>query len=173
MRPARFALIATLSLACLGAAAAPLPTSADLSAVAAQVRAAEIAFARTMAERRLDQFSEFVAEDAVFMGSTPHIGRAAVIDTWRAYFKDAQAPFSWAPDAVAASADGRTAISTGLARSPEGRVISRFTTVWRKDADGRWRVAVDQGVDPSTCSASQAGSSAALAHRPETHARPQ
>jgi len=26
-------------------------------------------------------------------------------------------------------------------------VISRFTSIWRKDADGHWRVVADQGVD--------------------------
>ena len=135
----------------LNALAAPLPSPAELASVAAEVKAAEVAFAKTMADRRLDQFTEFVAEDAVFNGATPHIGRAAVVDTWKGFFKAPQAPFSWAPDAVAPSADGRTAISTGLARDPAGKIVSRFTSIWRKDADGHWRVIVDQGVDACDC----------------------
>jgi len=173
MRPARLALLAPALVAALDASASvPLPTPAELAVVAAQVRAAEIAFAKTMADRRLDQFGEFVAEDAVFNGSGPHVGRAAVVESWKGYFKDAQAPFSWAPAAGAPTADGRTAISTGLARAPDGNVISRFTSLWRKDADGHWRVIVDQGVEQSACVA-QAGSSAAIARRPEAHSRPQ
>jgi len=145
MRPTLLACV--LCLATLDAVAAPLPTAADLSAIAADVKAAEIAFARTMADRKLDQFAEFVAEDAVFNGTTPHIGRAAVVETWKQFFAKPDAPFSWAPDAVAPTADGRHAISTGLARDPAGNVISRFTSIWRKDGDGKWRVVADQGVD--------------------------
>ncbi len=149
MRPALLA--AALSMFTLHAIAAPLPSAADLAAAAAEVKAAETAFAKTMADRRLDRFTEFVAEDAVFNGNKPHIGRAAVVETWKGFFDGPQAPFSWAPDAVAATADGRYAVSTGLARDPAGKVISRFTTIWRKDGDGRWRVVADQGVDVPDC----------------------
>ena len=153
MRPALIAC--ALSLVALDATAATLPSPADLAAAAAEVKAAEIAFAKTLADRRLDRFTEFVAEDAVFNGNQPHIGRAAVVQTWKGFFDGPQAPFSWAPDAVAASADGRHAVSTGLARDAAGKVISRFTTIWRKDGDGRWRVIIDQGVDVPDCAAPQ------------------
>ena len=149
MRPALLA--GAVSLASFAAFATPLPTPADLSAAAAEVRAAETAFAKSMADRRLDRFTEFVAGDAVFNGKQPHIGRAAVVATWKGYFDGPQAPFSWAPDAEAASTDGRLAVSTGVARDPAGKVISRFTTIWRKDGDGRWRVIVDHGVDAPDC----------------------
>jgi ketosteroid isomerase-like protein len=145
MRPVLLAC--ALSLAASDTLAASLPTPADLAANAADVRAAEIALARTMADRKLDRFGDFVADDAVFNGRTPHIGKAAVLETWKGFFDGPQAPFSWAPDAVAPAADGRHAISTGLARDPSGKVISRFTSLWRKEADGRWRVVADQGVD--------------------------
>lgn len=151
MRPVLLAC--TLSLASIPASAAPLPTDADLAAAAAEVRAAEIAFAKTMADRDINRFIEFVAEDAVFNGNQPHIGRTAVALAWHGYFETPRAPFSWAPDAVAASADGRHAVSTGLARDRAGKVISRFTTLWRKDDDGHWRVIVDQGVDAPDCAA--------------------
>ena len=149
MRPALLAC--GLSLSALNAVAAALPSQADLAAIVTDVKAAEAAFAKTMADRRLDLFTDFVAEDAVFVGATMNIGRANVVAKWSAFFKAAQAPFSWAPDAVAVAADGRTAVSTGLARAPDGKVISRFTSIWRKDADGHWRVIADQGVDACEC----------------------
>ena len=145
MRPALLACV--LSLFAFRALAAPLPSPADLAAIAADVKAAEIAFAKTMADRQFERFADFVADDAVFNGAKPHIGKAAVLDAWKGFFGAAPAPFSWAPDAVAPTADGRYAISTGLARDAAGKVISRFTSLWRKDADGRWRVVADQGVD--------------------------
>jgi ketosteroid isomerase-like protein len=128
-------------------AATPLPSANDLAAIAAEVKASEIAFARSMADRKLDKFTDFVAEDAVFNGRSAQIGRAAVVDAWKRFFEGAQAPFSWGPDAVAPTADGRYAISTGLVHNPDGKVSGRFTSIWRKDADGHWRVVADQGVD--------------------------
>jgi ketosteroid isomerase-like protein len=151
MRPALPAC--GLMLLALRAAAATLPSQADLAALVVDVKAAETAFAKTMADRRLDQFADFVAEDAVFVGAAMNIGRARVVEKWSGFFKAPQAPFSWAPDAVAVAADGRTAISTGLARDPAGKIVSRFTSIWRKDPDGRWRVIADQGVDACECPA--------------------
>jgi len=149
MRPALIAC--ALSLLAFDALAAPLPSPAELAATVTEVKAAETALAKTMADRKLDRFGDFVAEDAVFNGNKPHIGKAAVIEAWRGFFESPQAPFSWAPDAVAPTADGRYAVSTGLARDPAGKVISRFTSIWRKDADGHWRVVADQGVDETDC----------------------
>jgi ketosteroid isomerase-like protein len=153
MRPAL--IVVALALSAPGARAATLPSAAELAVVTAEVRATETAFAKTMADRRLDQFTDFVAEDAVFVGATPHIGRAKIVEAWSAFFKGEQPPFSWAPDAVEAAADGRTAMSTGLARDPAGHVISRFTTIWRKEPDGHWRAIVDQGVDVPDCTAAK------------------
>jgi ketosteroid isomerase-like protein len=148
---ARRALCALAALAAVAVgsarAAAAAPTPADLEAIAAQVSAAETAFAQTMADRTLDRFAGFVAEDAVFRGATLRIGRAQVVEGWKRFFDKPAAPFSWAPDLVTVAADGRTAISTGLARAPDGTPVSRFTSIWRRDADGQWRVIADQGVD--------------------------
>ena len=142
------ALLATSSHA---AAPPPLPTEAQLAVIVVEVKAAETAFAKTMADRRLDLFTDFVAEDAVFNGDAMIIGRANVVEKWRAFFAKPAAPFSWAPDSVAVAADGRTAISTGPVRTPAGKMVSRFTSIWRKDADGHWRVIADQGVDACEC----------------------
>ena len=144
MRPALLAC--ALSLFAFGAAAAPLPSPADLAATAADVKAAEIAFAKTMADHKFDRFGDFVAADAVFNGRTVQIGCAAVLEAWKAYFDAPKPPFSWAPDAVAPTADGRYALSTGLVHDTAGKLIGRFTSIWRKDADGHWRVVADQGV---------------------------
>jgi len=145
----RLALLAcVLSVIAFDAfAATPLPSASDLAAVAAEVKASEIAFAKAMADRKLDKFTEFVAEDAVFNGRSAQIGRPAVVEAWKRFFEGPRAPFSWGPDAVAPTADGRYAISTGLVHDPEGKVSGRFTSIWRKDADGHWRVVADQGVD--------------------------
>ncbi|MBV8122955.1 MAG: nuclear transport factor 2 family protein [Paucibacter sp.] len=122
-----------------------------LEDAAAEVRSTELAFADAMARRDLVAFGEYVAVDAVFRGRTLRQGRSAVIDAWKPYFTGDRAPFSWSPDAVTVSADGHYGLSTGLVRDPAGKVEGRFTSIWRREADGHWRVIVDQGVDACSC----------------------
>jgi uncharacterized protein (TIGR02246 family) len=123
------------------------PARAPLTDLAAQVAAAERAFAKTMADRDLDAFAQFVSEEALFFGGAgqPTRGRAAVVAAWTVYFEGAQAPFSWEPDQVEVLASGTLALSTGPVRDPAGKVVSRFSSIWRLDHDGRWRVVFDKG----------------------------
>lgn len=116
-----------------------------------QVRAAERAFARTMAERDLDAFATMVADDAIFIGRTALRGRAAVVEAWAAYFEGAQAPFSWEPELVEVLENGTLALSSGPVRDPEGNRVGTFNSIWRREADGRWRVIFDKGCPPCNC----------------------
>jgi ketosteroid isomerase-like protein len=115
----------------------------------AEVFAAERAFARTMADRDHAAFGRHLADDAVFFGgkSVAH-GRAAVLAAWKAFFDGPQAPFSWEPDQVEVLASGQLALSTGPVRNPQGQVIARFNSIWRREADGRWLVVFDKGSPP-------------------------
>jgi ketosteroid isomerase-like protein len=127
-----------------------MPTRANADTVTEQVWAAERAFARTMAERKLAAFAEFIADDAVFFsGATALRGKGKVVEGWTAYFAGPQAPFSWEPDQVEVLASGTLALSTGPVRDPEGKVIARFTSIWRLDAPNVWRVVFDKGGPPS------------------------
>lgn len=114
------------------------------------VLAAERAFAQTMAERDLAAFAGFLSDEAVFFsGGAVLRGKAAVVAGWAAYFAaGTPAPFSWSPDRVEVLASGGLAFSTGLVRDPQGRVAARFQSVWRREADGRWRVVFDKGSPP-------------------------
>ena len=141
-------------------AAPAAPARAErLQALAREVAAVERAFAKTMADRDLDAFAAFVADDAVFRdGADLLIGRAAVADGWRALFKPGPAPFSWEPDRVTVADSGTTAVSSGPVRDAAGKMIARFTTIWRRaneaGAGARWQVMVDQGVPLAECKAS-------------------
>lgn len=117
------------------------------------VAAAERAFAASMADRRLEAFAEHVAEEAVFFGTEGAVltGRQAVVDGWRPFFERADAPFSWEPDHVEVLASGTLALSTGPVYAPDGTRIGTFNSVWRLDADGRWRVVFDKGCPPCSC----------------------
>jgi len=121
-------------------------TSLDAATRAAQeVRAAETAFAATMAARDLEAFAGFVSGEALFFGRTLLRGRAAVVEGWAPFFQEGQAPFSWEPETVEATATGDLALSSGPVRGPDGQTIATFQSIWRKEADGRWRVVFDKG----------------------------
>src|SRR5690349_5143553 len=88
----------------LGVALSAMPhgsATAAADSAREQVWAAEVAFARTMADRNAQAFAEFIADEAVFFaGTTPLHGKAKVVESWAGFFKEKEAPFSWAPDQV-------------------------------------------------------------------------
>lgn len=124
---------------------------ADTAALAAQVRAREEAFAKTMADRDHAAFATFVADEAVFLGRTELRGRAAVAAGWKPYFDGAQAPFSWRPERVHVIDSGTLAVSQGPVFDSKGARTGTFTSTWRLEKDGVWRVVLDSGCPPCPC----------------------
>jgi ketosteroid isomerase-like protein len=115
-----------------------------------QVWAAETAFARAMAERDLQAFARWVADEAVFFdGAQALRGKARVVAGWTRFFEGRLAPFSWAPDLVEVLDSGTLALSSGLVRDAEGKVIARFNSIWRQESPGQWRVVFDKGSPPT------------------------
>jgi ketosteroid isomerase-like protein len=143
-RPKRIA--ARVASWVLGAASLTLPAEAQLDAAADEVRSREIAFARTMTDRDLDAFLGFNAPEAVFFNGNEALrGRDAIARAWAPFFEGPTAPFSWHPDVVEVLESGSLALTSGPVRDPAGDEVGRFNSVWRKDADGRWRVVFDKG----------------------------
>jgi ketosteroid isomerase-like protein len=123
------------------------PPHALANPLAEEVRAAEQAFADSMAQRDFDAFRSFLAEEAVFFSSDgPDRGREAVAARWAAYFEHEAAPFSWAPGQVEVLSSGDLAFSSGPVHDEAGRHIATFHSVWRREGDGRWRVVFDKGA---------------------------
>jgi len=130
--------------------AAALPcAAADTAQLAEQVRQAETAFAQTMADRDWAAFKACIAEEAVFFGRQGVLrGREAVAAGWKPFFEGPRAPFSWKPEQVEALASGALALSSGPVLDPEGKRVGTFQSVWRLEADGRWRIIFDKGCPP-------------------------
>ena len=142
----RMVLLSGASLWSAGCALRPSHVSND-DAVRA-VTDAEIAFARTMANRDHRAFLEFVAAEAVFLnGGRPLVGRDAVGRHWERFYAGPTAPFSWRPDLVVVLDSGTLAQSVGPVSNPAGKVVARFYSTWRREDDGRWRVVFDDGYD--------------------------
>ena len=111
-----------------------------------EVRAREIAFAKTMADRDFEAFLTFISPEAIFFdGPAPLRGREAIAKGWRAFFEGDTAPFSWHPDLVEVLESGQLGLSSGPVVAPSGALIGRFNSIWRKDADGQWRIIFDKG----------------------------
>ena len=123
-------------------------TSAEL---ALQVEQAETAFANTMATRDLKAFESFVADEAVFYGRGPLRGKAAIVEAWKAFYEGAQAPFSWKPTSVQVLESGTLALSSGPVLDPDGKQTGVFNSIWRRGADGQWKVVFDKGCQVCNC----------------------
>ena len=142
-------LVLLVAASALNSSPVECQTPEDL---ADQVRSAEMAFARTMAERDLDAFASHVSEQAVFFGGQSVLrGTDAVKAGWSPFFQGDAAPFSWEPEQVEVLESGTLALSSGPVRAPDGRRIGTFTSVWRLEADGRWRVVFDKGCPQCDC----------------------
>jgi ketosteroid isomerase-like protein len=149
MKPAALmALLAMLLTAPAALSDSPIESPTGLNE---QVRAAETAFAKSMADRDLAAFTRFLAPDAVFVQDPPLRGPAAIVAAWRSYFDGAAAPFSWAPDTIAVLDSGRLAFSSGPVLAPDGRRVGTFNSVWRRERDGHWRIVFDHGCPACRC----------------------
>jgi uncharacterized protein (TIGR02246 family) len=131
------------------ALAADPPGNAEL---AAQLRATEEAFARTMADRDHEAFVSFLAEEAVFFGRNSELrGRDAVAAAWKPLFEGAAAPFSWQPEVATVLDSGTLGLTSGPVLAPDGKRIGTFNSVWRREADGSWKIIFDRGCPDCEC----------------------
>ncbi|WP_374943807.1 hypothetical protein [Sphingomonas sp.] len=84
-------------------------------------------------------FKKWAAADAIMF--TPRAIRAR---DWLKNRKEPVRAVEWWPIASWVSCDGTLAASTGGSKWPDGSA-GYFTTIWKKQADGRWRWIVDHG----------------------------
>lgn len=137
-----------IGLFALGALAAPL-ANAELRQ---QVADTERAFAATMKARDHAGFTSFVSEEAVFFSGPARLrGKDAIAKAWKPFYDKPAAPFSWEPDEVDVLDSGTLAISSGPVVDPSGKLIARFSSIWRLEAPGTWRVVFDRGTDVCDC----------------------
>lgn len=118
-----------------------LPAFAD---PVAEVRNAEIAFAKAFADRDQAKFFAMVADDATFLGGLGTArGKKEVIARWTRLLTSPQPPFEWGPERVSVSADGRLGLSTGPVYDPQGNHTGDYISTWRKEPDGSWKIVFD------------------------------
>lgn len=118
-----------------------------------QVRKAETAFAKTMADRNHTAFVSFLSDEAVFFGRGVLRGKAKVAEGWKPFYDAKDAPFSWGPDSVEVLDSGTLGLSSGPVLSPTGQRVGTFNSVWRREKDGSWKIIFDKGCPPCDCTA--------------------
>ena len=144
----RFQLLLVSALLGLFPAVAFATEMAGETAIELEVADVERAFAKSMADRNFEAFSAFIGEDAVFV-SGPQIlrGKEQVTAAWKALFEGEVAPFSWQPETVIALPSGGLALSTGPVTGADGKVSVYYTSTWRKNAAGEWKIIFDKGQE--------------------------
>ena len=61
------------------------------------------------------------------------------------FYEKPDAPFSWAPEQVEVLESGTLALSSGPVWDPKGKQFATFTSIWRLEAPGVWRIVFDKG----------------------------
>lgn len=113
-----------------------------------QVMETERAFASTMADRDFEAFVSFLADETVFFaGEKPLNGKQAVADAWQAFYTAENVPFSWSPETVVVLDSGTLALSSGPVFDPAGKKVATFTSIWRQESPGVWRIVFDKGCN--------------------------
>lgn len=141
-------LFALLLVAAYATRVAAEPSEPVLQALQREVADTERAFAQSMTDRDHAAFMSFLSDEAVFFsGPTPLRGKQQVGDAWEGFFEGPAAPFSWAPEDVQVLDSGSLALSTGPVRDPAGKVVATFTSIWRREAPGTWRIVFDKGCE--------------------------
>src|SRR4051794_31360298 len=104
-----------------------LPLFADS---VADVRGAEIAFAKAFADRDPAKFFAFVADDATFLSARGTLnGKAEVVKRWLEIFKSKDAPFSWRPNTIVLTNEGTLALSTGPVFDSDGIQVGIYSSI--------------------------------------------
>jgi len=114
---------------------------------------ADRAFARAVAENRLDAWVSFFADSGTqFRSGGTVVGPAAVREFMAPAFADTTWRLTWEPQRAEIATSGDLGYTIGRyesrKRTSSGEAVVRtgsYVTIWRWQADGQWKVAVDIG----------------------------
>lgn len=112
--------------------------------------AAEQAFCRlTLAKGMHEGFLANFATDGIVLRPQPVLARPV----YEKVPADSPAQLSWQPDYAEISAAGDLGFTAGpwdyrkTAADPEPSAYGHYVSIWRKQADGHWKLQVDCGID--------------------------
>ena len=127
------------------------------SGVIDEVRCREIAFSQSVETKDIEAFKSFLDDDARFVGLSVMSGPEAITDAWKVFFAEDGPAIRWRPQFVEVLDDETLALTRGpfrlIDKDADGNQVTRwgtFNSVWRKNADGKWRVVFDAGNTAAT-----------------------
>jgi ketosteroid isomerase-like protein len=154
-------IAATLSSVSLVACSARMTVDRGAAANAASAASASEAimqadrdFAADVAREGVDAWVRWFAADGQQIGpGRQTIGHSAIRDLMTSTFADPTAKLVWWPESARMSSSGDLGYTIGRYEArktnPDGTVTvrgtGRYITVWRRQADGSWKVELDTG----------------------------
>ncbi len=140
-----------VSLWLLSAVTIPALASESIAELTLQVRTTEIAFAKTLADRDVKAFARMIAPDVIWLADKPLRGPAEVVTSWQKFFDASEPPFTWSPEIVEVQEGGKLALSTGPVTNAAGKRIATYTSIWRREKTGEWKIIFDSGSPFCDC----------------------
>jgi len=152
---------APIGLAAVAAAfaLAGCSTKDNGAGAALAIRDADIAFAKATAEHGVDGWVGWFADSGVMVIPGRNVvGRAAIRELMAPELGDTTVALTWKPVSVQVSPGGTMGYTIGRwdrtprAGAPAGATVRHgsYVTIWRKQGDGTWKVALDIGnADPA------------------------
>ena len=104
-------------------------------------------WAQSAVAKSVDQFMSFIGDDAYACGldgKWAH-GKDAIKAEWLKMLSDPSFKLNWTVESAEVSKDGGFGYTRGTFQGGQGSTSfsGSYATVWKKDKDGKWRVAVD------------------------------
>lgn len=147
----QFAAVLLLLLPC--SIAAQQSDRAAVSAREKEIRALESAMMAAAADKGAAGYMSFYAEDAVELpnGAQMILGKESIGKTM-AFLDDKNNRLTWSPVHIDVAASGDLAYTFGnyefSSVSKDGKRSvehGKYTTIWKKQKDGKWKVVLDMG----------------------------
>jgi ketosteroid isomerase-like protein len=113
----------------------------------ADLKKADQDWAKSVADRNLDGFMSFIGDDASMCdlsGRWMH-GKDAIKADFSKPLADPTFKLTWSVESAEVSKSGDLGYTRGSFEGGQGndKFAGSYATVWKKDKDGKWRVAVD------------------------------
>jgi ketosteroid isomerase-like protein len=113
----------------------------------AALKQADQDWAKAAQSKSIDQFMSFIGDDADACGldgKWTH-GKAAIEAEWKGMLADPSFTLNWTNAAAEVSRSGDLGYTRGTFEGSggNGSFSGGYATVWKKDKDGKWKVAVD------------------------------
>ena len=146
-----FFLLVLFAGAALPLPAQNAPAADNNAAIENRLLQLEADFARATAKLGGEGFASFFADDAV---TFPQNGKIATGKP-KADWKPTDFQLTWRPEKAVVAASGDLGYTYGYyqsrAHAPQGDVVheGKYTTIWRRQKDGSWKVVLDIGTQGS------------------------